>query len=75
MSEIIVQGGMAKPSAQQIVEVAGIKRTHAYDILAGRQKPSLTIALRIYDATGAQFGLLEGVTKDTIEDLRPKAAA
>ena len=73
-SEIIVQAVMAKPSAQQLIEL-GISRGHAYDILAERQEPSLAKAFLIYDATGAQFGILKGLSKETIEALRPKAAA
>jgi hypothetical protein len=58
-SEIIVQGRMDKPSAQAVMEAAGISRTHAYDIIA----------------TGEGFGLLEGLDPVTVEKLRPKAAA
>lgn len=57
------------------MDAGKISRTHAYDILAGRQTPPLALAFRIYDATGSQFGILEGLSKDTIEQLRPKAAA
>lgn len=61
---------MDKPSAQAIMEAAGISRTHAYDILAEREEPSLKLALRIYDGTGEQFGLLKGLPVETIEQLR-----
>lgn len=61
-------------TAQQLIEL-GISRGHAYDILGERQSPSLPTAFRIYDATGAQFGILKGLSKETIEELRPKAAA
>jgi hypothetical protein len=73
-SEIIVQGRMDKPSAQAIIDAAGISRTHAYDILAEREVPSLKVAFDIYDATGAQFGILKGCAETTIEDLRRQAA-
>lgn len=66
---------MAKPSAHAIMDAAGISRTHAYDILAEREVPSLPVAFRIYDATGESFGLLKGLPAETIEQLRPKAAA
>jgi DNA-binding phage protein len=72
-SEIIVQGGMANHPHNSSSR-AGISRTHAYDILAGREEPSLAVALRIYDATGAQFGILKGLAQDTIKDLRKQAA-
>jgi DNA-binding phage protein len=66
---------MGKPSAQQLIEAAGISRTHAYDILAGREVPSLKVAIDIYDATGSQFGILKDLPRETVEQLRPKAAA
>lgn len=66
---------MADPSPQEIMEAAGISRTHAYDILAGRETPSLKVAFQIYDKTGAQFGILKDISKQLIEQLRPKAAA
>lgn len=66
---------MSKPSAQQLIEGAHISRTHAYDILAEREKPSLAVALQIYDVTGEAFGILKGLSRGAIEELRPKAAA
>lgn len=66
---------MADLSPQAIMEAAGISRTHAYDILAEREAPSLKVAFQIYDQTGAQFGILKGISKQLIEQLRPKAAA
>lgn len=72
MSEIIVQGGMA--SAQQLIDGANISRTHAYDILADREAPSLAVALRIFDATGEKFGILKGLADSSIADLRKQAA-
>jgi hypothetical protein len=73
VSEIIVHGAMA--SAQEIIDAAGISRTHAYDIIAKREAPSLKVAFDIYDGTGEKFGILEGLDEGTIEKLRPKAAA
>lgn len=63
---------MDKPSAQTLIEL-GISRGHAFDIIAGRQKPSLAMALRIYDATGVTYGLLKGLLPETIEALRVNA--
>jgi hypothetical protein len=65
---------MDKPSVQDIIGAAGISRTHAYDILGGREDPSLAVALKIYDRTGAQFGILKGLAEETIADLRKQAA-
>lgn len=61
---------MAKPSAQEIIEAAGISRTHAYDILSGREEPSLKVALDIYDNTGEQLGILTGLAPKAIEQIR-----
>jgi hypothetical protein len=71
-SEIIVQGRMA--SAQDIIEAAGISRTHAYDILAGREPPSLRVALDIFDATGERYGILKNLSDGAIAELRKQAA-
>ena len=57
------------------MKAGNISRTHAYDILGRRQQPSLALAFRIYDETGGQFGLLTDLPKETIEQIRPKAAA
>ena len=56
------------------MDAADISRTHAYDIIAGRQEPSLAVALRIYDATGERFGILRGLADSSIADLRRQAA-
>lgn len=61
---------MDKPSAQAIMEAAGISRAHAYDILAGREPPSIKLALKLYDETGEQFGLLKGLPGEAIEQVR-----
>ena len=55
-------------------EVAGISLGHASMILSGDRKPSLKVALDIYDKTGRQFGILEGLNADAIEQLRRQAA-
>lgn len=55
-------------------DVAGISQSHASMILGGTREPSLSVALRIYDATGKQFGILKGLSPDTIADLRRQAA-
>lgn len=56
-------------SAQQLIDL-GISRTHAYDILAEREEPSLTNAFKILDATGEQFGILRGLSEGAIDELR-----
>lgn len=61
---------MAKPSVQDIMDAADISRTHAYDILGGREEPSLKVALDIYDKIGAQLGILAGLAPKAIEQIR-----
>ena len=61
---------MGKPSAQEIIEAAGISRTHAYDILAKRQKPSNGVAAKVYLKTGLKTGLFE-----TLSDADAQVAA
>lgn len=61
---------MDLPSPQTLMDAANISRTHAYDILAGREDPSLKVAFDIYDETGAQLGILKGLPKDAVEQIR-----
>jgi hypothetical protein len=65
---------MDKLSAQRIMDVAGVSRTHAYDILAEREDPSLSVALRIYAETNYKFGLLKGLSESAISELLREAA-
>jgi transcriptional regulator with XRE-family HTH domain len=66
-------------SYKELAEKAGISEPYACQLLSDdpeqRRNPSLGMAFKIYDATGLQFGILEGLSKKTIEQLRPKAAA
>ena len=57
--------------ATKLSELAGISLGHASMILSGDRQPSLAVALRIYDATELQFGILKGLPKETVEQLRP----
>jgi hypothetical protein len=65
---------MANPTVEALI-AARISRTHAYDIIAGREEPSLAVALRIYSITREKFGLLKGLSEETIAELQRKAAA
>jgi transcriptional regulator with XRE-family HTH domain len=60
-------------SYKELAEKAGISESFATQVLSGERGASLTMAFKIYDATGLQFGILKGLPKDTIEHLRPKA--
>lgn len=43
-------------------------------LLNGDRRPSLDVALKVYDATGYQCGPLEGLTKREVETARKMAA-
>lgn len=62
-------------SYKELSERARISESYATQVLDGSRKPSLAMAFQIYDATGLQFGILNGLSKETVEQLRPKAAA
>lgn len=64
---------MASP--QEIAKAASVTEAYARMLIAGTRRPSLDVALRIYDATGATFGPLAGLTKSQIEVARKMAAA
>lgn len=72
---------LCKPSNMEIsptelADRAGISVPYASQLLSGRRKTlSLEMAVKIYDATGLQFGLLAGMTPEEIEPLRRKVAA
>jgi transcriptional regulator with XRE-family HTH domain len=56
-------------------DAGGISQSYASMILSGDRTPSLEIALRIYDQTGQQFGILKGLSDSAIDELRGRAAA
>jgi transcriptional regulator with XRE-family HTH domain len=53
---------------------AGISPSYAAQLLNGKRGASLPMALDIYDKTGLQFGVLKGLSQETIADLRKQAA-
>ena len=53
---------------------AGISVPYASQILSGERKPSLKLAVKIYDATGQAFGALHGLSSKEIEGARKVAA-
>ncbi len=65
-------------SPTELAERAKISVPYASQLLSGdpaqRREPSLGMALRIYEATGLQFGILKGLTTKQIEPLRKAAA-
>lgn len=60
---------------EQIAEHGKVTPAYARMILANARKPSLALALRIYDATKVAIGPLEGLNKRDIEAARKMAAA
>lgn len=55
----------------ELSEKSGISLGYASMLLSGERKTcSLAIALKIYDATGLQFGILKGLDPETVETLR-----
>lgn len=62
-------------SYKELAAKAGISESYATQVLDGSRTPSLAKAFEIYDKTGHQFGLLKDLSAETIEQLRPKAAA
>lgn len=62
-----------KPS--EIARAAGISVPYASQIIDGHRRPSLEVALRIYDGTGALFGPLTGLSKREVETARKMSEA
>jgi hypothetical protein len=59
----------------ELSKAAGISVPYASQLLSGARGASLRVALNIFDKTGLQFGVLKGLPKETIDQLRPKIAA
>lgn len=60
-------------SYKELADKAGISLSYAAQLLNGERGASLPMAFKIYDATGLQFGVLKGLPKKTVEQLRPKS--
>ena len=58
----------------ELVRRCGINRVYAWQLLNGNRKPSLELALQIYDQTGLQLGMLDGLKANEIQVLRKAAA-
>lgn len=67
--------GMAQITYTELAERARISRAYACQLLNGeKSSPSLEVALRVYDASGLQLGLLKDLKADEIQVLRKAAA-
>lgn len=65
---------LAAMTPTELSKSANISVPYASQILSGERKPSLKLAVRIYDATGETFGALQGLTPDEIDGVRRVAA-
>jgi len=61
-------------SYRELAERASISEAFACQLLNEKRGASLPVALKIYDATGEQFGVLKGLSPETIAELRKQAA-
>lgn len=63
----------------ELATAANISVPYASQLLSDdpeqRREPSLRMALKVYAATGLQFGFLKGLTPEQIEPLTRQAAA
>lgn len=70
---------MAEVSRNAVIVKLGVSKSYASQIVAGVRAPSLSLALRIFRATGMKFGPLVGASQAEIEALeklaRRRAAA
>lgn len=65
---------MAKIDPTMIAEAGGVSAAYARMMLAGTRKPSLPLALKIYDATGVQLGPIRELSRSQIDVARQMAA-
>jgi hypothetical protein len=66
---------MEKPSAKQVAQAGNVTPSYGHMIVNGTRRPSLKVALLIYDATGWQSGPLAGITEENIAIARLMAPA
>lgn len=58
----------------ELSQRTGISVPYASQIITGARKPSLRLAIHIYDKTEVAFGPLQGLSPDEIEGARKVAA-
>lgn len=66
---------MPKIDPNVIAAAGGVSAAYARMLIAGTRKPSLAVAVKIYDATGVQFGPLAGLDRRSIDVARTMAQA
>jgi hypothetical protein len=60
---------------EQIVEAGKVSAAYARMLRSGDRYPSIALALRLFDATGAKVGPLAGLSKAAIEAARQNEEA
>ncbi len=58
------------PDYKRLLASGVVSEPYANQIVNGRRKPSVTMALAIYAATGLKFGRLSGLDQGEIAALR-----
>ena len=66
---------MAKIDPTAIARAGNVTAAYARMMLAGTRRPSLAVAMRIYDATGVQLGPIAGLDRRGIDVARTMADA
>ena len=66
---------MLKPDPNAIAEAGGVTPAFARMLIAGTRKPSLAVAIKIYDATGHKLGPLVNLDTRQINVARTMAEA
>lgn len=59
----------------ELSKAVDISVPYASQLIAGVRRPSLPVAVRIYDATGKRMGPLVGLSRDEVEAARKMAKA
>ena len=66
--------GMANDiSYSEVATLTGISSSYAHQIVSGKRRPPLKVALQIYDATGYKFGGLAHLSVEEIDTARKAA--
>jgi hypothetical protein len=65
---------MAKIDPNVIAAAGNVTPAYARMMIAGTRKPSLPLAIKIYDATGVQLGPIAELSRSQIEVARQMAA-
>lgn len=66
---------MATITPTELASKTGLSLPYASQIIGEKRIPQLALSLRIYDATGEQFGPLKGLKPDEIKTARKMANA